>query len=247
MRDNVFFAYEAPGDQGGGAAPVDPAAGAPDPGAAPEPESWAPSREDFEGLVQFRDEAIPFLQQIASRLDQAPQPGPTPSAAEELAYDPFDEESVRTYIERSIEGRVTGLLDQHLGPLQPILDHVTERESTQLAEEFLTGLKEEVGEFDRDQAVLIGRGLMAQDVDAETALRTAAQQSRAFEERVRADERSKLQAQLGNLASAGQQPPAAGAAGEQVEEQKIDLTSGADKYRVAIERAIHRNRLVQTS
>ncbi len=241
ILERILFHFESPED-GGGAPPPEAAAEAPSPEAAPpapEAPAWeGVSQADWEGTQQFIAAAMPFLQNLAAREQQeqfAAQQSAQPQLDQLPDWDPFDENVVQQHFDQ----RVSQAVEQALGPYQGLLGHIAQDTSQREAEAALGQLHESVGEFDRDAALLIAAPMIDSGQDARQSLQVAAQYMHELEQRIREDERTKVQQGFQDLQGAGQ----GGAPGNSpgVPATELDtVPTGPDRYRVAMERAMAR-------
>lgn len=217
------------------APPPDPA---PDP--EPTPSEWAGvSQDEWERTQQFIAAAGPFLQNLAYEQQQAQYVAQQqqPQGPELPEWDPFDP----AVVEAHVSARVQAAIEQALGPFQPILGQVAQETSMRQAESALEGLSSQVGNFDRDAALLIAAPMIDAGNMPETSLRAAAQYMHDLEQRIRADERQVVQNELRELQEAGPQAGSSGAPG--VTATEFDkVPTGPNRYEEAISRAIARRR-----
>lgn len=242
--DRYVYEFETE-DVGGGddyeaVAPTPPA---PEDEAPPEPtaeEPFAIGRDDWNRVNSFIEGAAPVLQTLNEAL-QYEQPGQQQPTPELPDYDPFDPESVQRYIDEASGRRVEAMLDERLAPFEPLLGRVAAEQGRVAAEQALDGLKSEIGDFDREQAVLLTQSLLSQGIEPHTALRAAAERTHDFESRIREDERNKVKAEhqdyFSRLAGATPAASAGGAAGE-IQPPQFDPKSGVDKYRIVVNNAL---------
>lgn len=195
-----------------GAAPVAPAAPA-------EPEWSGVGRDDWERMVESHDSMASFLNELYGVLN-APEPtsGVPAEPAAPAAPQATEADAAAAGIPlEQLQAIIDAKFDEMLGPIRPVLDLVVDRESKQVADQFLETLKGEIGDFDRDYAVTLGKAYMHAnpDLDAEKALRFAAQQTFELQERSRLAGAGAQTTQLQNAANADN-APAAGAPGTAV-------------------------------
>jgi|SRR5262245_19197715 len=189
-----------------------------------------PTEADWQSVVQFQQQAAPFLSDLASALqqDQAAQP-----QQQEPEWDPWDADSVRNYIGQSINQGVEAALEPYSG----ILGMVASREGEQLAHNELERIREDVGDFDKDTAFLIASGLIDQGHDPAAALKRAAEFAKEVEGRIREDERKKYEGDVARVAGGRGDVPTTGQSAEPVEPPPPG-GGGQEKYLAAVQRAI---------
>lgn len=244
MRERQLFFYEAPED-GGGQEPEPEPQPAPEPAPEPEPvaEWQGVSREEWEGTQQFISAAAPFLQNLAASYQQQQQ------AAQQQAWeaqnqgpalpewDPFDENVVQQHFDM----RVANAVQEALGPYQGLLGHIAADTSQREAESALSRLNEQVGDFDRDAALLIAAPMIDAGTEANSALNAAAQYMHQLEQRIREDERAKVQQGFQDLQGRGQGGEPGRVPG--VPAAELDkVPTGPRRYQEAMERAMERRR-----
>lgn len=247
--DRFLYDFEAPESGDGGGAPAPEAAPPPEPeAAAPEIPAWA------QPLIDFQTGAAPVLEQLSAALQYDPGAegaawgqGPPEALYDAQTgqplqdagprYDPFDPDSVNGYIEHAVGSTVERILNERLGPMEPLLGHIAQTEGERIARERLTSLQESVGAFDQDQAVLISQSLLQQGVGGNEALEYAAKQVKGFEDRIRADERAKVEEHYRTIAGAPRQAPNGGAVGSE-NAPPPDPRGGVEKYTIAVNRAM---------
>lgn len=200
-------------------------------------EEWAgPSQEEWQQMVQYQQQTGPVLAQLGqylndtSGLDLNQYQGYEQPQQQEEEFDPYDAESVQSYIGRSVQQGI----EQALGPFQGILGTVASREGENMAKAELDRIAEDVGDFDRDNAFLVASSLIESGGDPAQSLRQAAQHSRDFEARIRADEREKYRAELEQLAGA----PREATTGSSSATENLGVPTGPDRYRIAVQRAL---------
>lgn len=220
----------------------DPAAVAADPAPdpAPEPEpSWAgPTQEEWQQTQQYLQSVGEALPTIYQQL-QGMAPQPVAPAEPELTYDPFDQNSVQSYIETKVGNLVQGVLTEKLGPLEGLLGMVAQEKGEALAKQELDRLGTEIGTFDSDTAYAIAAGMIDRGADPSQALQTGARHAFELEQRIRNDERERYKAELAQL---GQAPPEI--QGGQSPAEVETVPTGPDRYKIAIDRALARRRPV---
>lgn len=149
---------------------------------APAEQTWVgPSQEEWQQSQQFMQAAGPILHQIATNMGMIQPQAPPQQQVPEL--DPFDPHSVQNYIDYQVNQRTENF--------SSLASLVEAQQGEQLARAELDRLHSEVGEFDDDTALIIASGLLDQGVMPDQALAQAAQQLRAYEEKVRANERER--------------------------------------------------------
>lgn len=230
------FHYETPED-GGGAAPeaapepvVEPAG---DADGAAEAAAWALSQGDWEATVNYLQQTAPVIQQVAQLLQNGGLQPQAPPAAPEPDFDPFDPESVQTYINSQVERG----LQESIQPYTHLFNTMAESEGERLARSTMERLDAEVGSFDHDAAYMIAAGALADDsLNPDQVLTSAARFMHDFEERIRADERTKYQSELQGMRDAPQDRPVGSSAGTEGE----TVPTGPRRYHEAVERALAR-------
>lgn len=239
MPPRQLFFYEAPEDGGGPAA--DPPA--PEPADAPtgdvagdqEAAAWALSQDDWEATVNYLRQTAPVIQQVAHMMQnggmqqqQEPQP-------QEPDFDPFDPSSVQEYINNQVQQG----LEQGIAPYTHLFNTMAESEGERLARSTMERLDQEVGSFDHDAAYMIAAGALADEsLNPDQVLTSAARFMHDFEERIRADERTKFQGELQQMREAPRDRPVGSSAGTEGE----TVPTGPRRYHEAVERAMARRR-----
>lgn len=199
-----------------------------------EQEAWSgPSQEQWEQMTGFQEQSLPILQALgeilsAPDVDDSQQVPEQPGFAAD-DYDPYDPAQMASLVQREIA--------QALQPLQGILGVVATDKGEQLARNELETIRSEVGEFDNDTAFLVASGLIEAGHDPGQALRQAAQYAQSYEQKIRADERAKVEQEFKTLAGAPHETPIGGAAAV----GEPPSPTGANRYEVAIRRALANN------
>jgi len=205
---------------------------------ADDAEEWeGPTQEEWQSAMQFQQQAGPVLQQLGQYLT-LPDPYEGQYEEEGEEFDPYDADSVQNYIGAQIQSGI----NEALGPFQGLLGSIASREGETLAKGELENIAREVGDFDRDNAFLIANGMIEQGQDPAHALRLAAQHSKEYEDRIRADEREKYRAELENLAGA----PRETGTGSFSATEGPSVPTGPDRYRIAVERRMAGNHTCPT-
>lgn len=172
--------------------------------------------------AEARDQAAARARAEAAQRAAANQPP---------AWDPFDPEAM----ERHFEWRDRQTAERIMAQVAPALEFAEtgsiEAGKTQ-ANELLQGMHEELGDFDHDPAILKAAAYMRQGLDPEQALQQAASEQAAYEARIESRAREKLLQAGQNLADAGLEPGANGAAAEVTQPltragQRIDYKDAA--------------------
>ena len=202
---------------------------------APAP-PWAPPQNEWEQIRNFTAAAAPVLGQLASMMEQRavePQYQHQPQQSE---FDPFEPDSVRSYIQSEINYGVQSALDSGLGPYGPLLESVASVEGEKQARAVLEQLGEDVGSFDEDASMILAAGLLTQgSVMPDHALRVSAQYMAELESRIRQDERSRFRQELEQLRNAPEEHPV----GPQATEMET-VPTGPQRYELAVQRALAR-------
>lgn len=199
------------------------------------PESWAPSREEFEQLTKFQQAATPILSQLSEILSDPEVQRYEQPTAEAPEIDPFDPESLKTYFSYAIEQK----LQETMAPFEGILGMVAAEKGEALAREELGRIQEQVGDFDRDAAFLIGSGLIERGVNPQQALTQAAEFTNSFEKRIRESERAKVLEELKELGGSPQEiAPQGTASATEIEK----IPTGPNRYQEAVERVLRSRR-----
>lgn len=204
-----------------------------DPGFTPEvsveptpvtPAWTGPSQEEWQRTQDFLGAAGPILQELYEKA----QPAPDPTV--EQPFDPFDPASVKAYIDQTAQARASEML----APYEPILGMVAQDRGETMAREAIESFREEVGDFDEDAALLVGSALMNPNTNPDVALRQAAEWARDFEAGIRADEREKYKAEIGQIAQAPNESPTGGLTTVPVPK----VPTGARRYHEVVERVL---------
>ena len=193
-------------------------------------DAWSgPSQDDWQNVVGFQQQVAPFLGELAQALqaEQQQQYQQQPQY-QEPEFDPWDPDSVQSYISQNIQSGV----EQALEPYSGILGIVASREGEQMATAELEKIRGEVGDFDTDTAFLVASGLIDQGHDPSLALRRAAEFSREVETRIREDERKKYISEIQNVSNSRGDVPVGGTPAE----GQPPVPTGQDRYRVAVNR-----------
>lgn len=231
LQDYLLREMPDDGGDGGGAPPPEPA---PEPEPTPAAsETWQVSREDWEQTQQYLravGEALPQLYQRMESLN-----APAQATPEEPQYDPFDPESVESYIGRNVER----LFSERLQPYEGLLGMVAAKEGETLARTELASLESRIGNFDHDNAFMVASGLIEQGRDPNQALQTAAQHTYEFEQRIRADERARYTAEMNGIVDAPRET-VGGATPSEIEK----VPTGPDRYKIAVDRVLARRQPV---
>lgn len=200
---------------------------------------WSPPQQEWEQIRNFTAAAAPVLGQLAQMMQSRAEPqyapqGPPAQAQPE--FDPFEPESVRSYIQSEINSGVQSALEQGLGPYGPLLESVASVEGEKQARQVLEQLGEDVGSFDEDASMILAAGLLSQgNVMPDHALRVSAQYMAELESRIREDERTRFRQELEQLRTAPEEHPV----GPQATEMET-VPTGPQRYQQAVERALAR-------
>lgn len=198
--------------------------------------TWAPPREEWEQIRNFAVAAGPVLGHLAQQMQSSQPVEPQRTFQPQPEFDPFEPDSVRSYIQAEIENGVREALDQGLGPYGPLLESVASHEGEKQARAVLESLGEEVGSFDQDASMILAAGLMSQgNVAPEHALRVSAQYMAEFEKTVRTAERERYKEELATLRDAPQEHPVGPGAAEME-----TVPTGPGRYEEAVRRALAR-------
>lgn len=214
-----------------------------------QPEAWGgPSQEEWQSLTTFQQQAMPVLQSLAEILSAPdpyagqPQPQHQPNyyqpqgggepqfGADE--FDPFDQNAIASLVDQ----RVQATLQQTLGPIEGLMGVVASEKGEQLARAELETIRGEVGEFDNDTAFLIASGMIESGTPPEQALRQAAGYAQQYEQKIRADERAKVEQELQTLRGAPRETPIGGASAT----EGVPVPTGPNRYEDAIRNALAR-------
>lgn len=206
-----------------------------------EPEQWQVSRDEWEATQRYLAQTAPLMEQVAAQLQQAQQAqwqaqqqAQQPQLPQE--FDPFDPESVRSYIQAHIEAGVQNGVQSAISPYEGMLAGVAQSQGEAQARAAMDSLREELGEFDTDTAFMYASGVIDQVGDPTQALRFGAQQAKAFEDKIRADERERYKREMEELSQAPRQTPAGGTTADQVDA----IPTGLDKYEQIAQRWLAR-------
>ena len=224
-----LFHYEAPEDGGGLAEDISDedlanlVDDSPDEtqATAQEEKAWALSQDDWAQTVNYLQQTAPILQAVAEYLPQMQrglqqQPSQTQQPQQD-EIDPFDPESVTTYIQNQIQSGLQQAVAQQIGPYEEMLNMQAAEKGEQLARQELEQIESQIGKFDRDSAFLIAAGAIEGGQDPITALRSAAQFSQNWEAKIRAEEREAYKQELQNLRSAPNEVPIGSAAATEIQ------------------------------
>lgn len=195
MNTRQRFFYEAP--EAGGGAP-DPAAG------GGEPAGWQPTEDWGRRIDGFIEQSQPVLQQLAEVM----------AMPDEQQYQQQPEPQVGADGQVDIEALIAAQVEQRMGAYTPLLGQIAEREGEQIARNELEKLAGEVGEFNRDDAILLTRAYMDQGMQPQQALKQAATRAHEREAAISTAAVDAYKAQLANAAGAQPGVPATGAATE---------------------------------
>ncbi len=258
----TLFHFEAPEDGGGEAEveanadldgidleAIDDAALEPTPVEEAQAAAWALDQNDWETTVNYLQQTAPILQQLQAALPYLQnlqgQQGPPPAQPyfggqqqpqQQVEIDPFDPNSVTAFIQQQVGYGVQQALEQYMAPYSPILDSVASEQGASLAKAELENIRGQVGDFDQDTAFMIAAGSIEQGMDPAQSLRQAAQYTKDFESRVRADEREKFKEELKNLRGAPNETPAGGASATEIQ----SVPTGPRRYHEVVERVLAR-------
>jgi hypothetical protein len=173
-----------------------------------------PTQEEFTELQAEADRAQQYDAWVAEQewLAQQGQAEAAPQAppAEAPTYDPYDPESVESYIQATLEAG----LNERLGQIEPIIGLVAQERGQQLAEAYFTNLEGQVGDFSHDHAYAIAQGFLETGASPEAAMHQAAVMQHEHEATLRAAAIEEYRNQLSNVQNASAQPGVVGAATE---------------------------------
>ena len=216
---------------------------------SPEPASWAgPTQEEWQQNIAFQQNVLPFLGAVEQRLfQQQSQQQPQDQGPWLPDFDPFDPASVQAHIQASAQA----LIDQRMGPIEPVLNYMADQASEQIANQHLDMLAngdpsrgiQGLGQFDREMAVIVASGMIDPSnpqFDAPSALRQAAVRVQQYESKIRADERAKQENTLRTLGEAPRTGAFGGGAGENAPVPPNVRGIGVEKYDLAIRNAMAR-------
>lgn len=261
----VFF--ETPeADALGGAVPPTPQADfqpepAPQSPAAPPPAAEAPPAAPQAGLSEEQIREL-FGQVLDERLAQAgPEYGPPQGAPPQTPqpdlpqWDPYDPQTVMTYMDRMLEQRM-GQITPQLQGFGEIADYVAEREAQHELDSTWDALARPEGEggiggdFNREMARARAEAYVeASNMPVDRALERAARDQRTYEEELRRQGAEAYMEQARTLRDGGGpdpvgpgQPPAAPAPSNDPREQaREDLKAGRDPFKEALTRSMERH------
>lgn len=239
MPPRQLFFYEAPEDGGGTPAPEPDPEPVGDTGGdaegAAEAAAWALSQDDWEATVNYLRQTAPVIQQVAQMMQNGAMQPQQQQAPPEPDFDPFDPESVQSYINNQVQQG----LEQGIAPYTHLFNTMAESEGERLARSTMERLDQEVGSFDHDAAYMIAAGALADEsLNPDQVLTSAARFMHDFEERIRADERTKYQGEIQQLREAPRDRPIGSSSGVEGE----TVPTGPRRYHEAVERAMARRR-----
>lgn len=244
----LFETVEGGGDGGGGEGGGDPAAGAgaavADPalggdlgadgaGAGAGGDVEYLTTDDIASLVRENaGTAFAELLQQAEARDQAAARARADAQARAAAnepppWDPFDPAAMERHFEWRDKQTEQRLMEQ-VAPALEFAQNGSLEAGKSEANTILDGYHKELGEFDHDPAILKAAAYMRQGLEPEQALQQAASEQAAYEARIESRAREKLLTAGQNLADAGIEPGASGAAADVVQQpltragQRID-------------------------
>lgn len=197
-------------------------------------EGMAPAGEQgltLEGLAQALaqsqsqvSEMYEYLVQQNERLNTPPPPPDAP--VEPPRWDPLDPQSVGEYLSHHFGG----MLDERFAPLMPLLETFAESQGEQVANQQFDQIEKQIGPFDRKQA--LDRALWmieSASIPPDQAVQYAAQEQRAFEQKIAQDAITAYEARVAGALDADGDVPAVGAGAERDE----PLPSGRGQSRSA--------------
>lgn len=209
---------------------------------AAEAEAWAgPSQQEW----QETQEALGQFAQLMEYLQaepEAPAGPPEPSIFERAAAGEVDLADPETF-QSAIRAEAERLMEERFGPYQPILEAQAQQQGEAMVHEALDAIAKDMGEFDRNHALIATQSLLANGVPPEQAFRQAAAITRQFEERTRAAAIEEYKKSLGNLEDVEPEPLGGGAARES-EQYKVD-PHDPDKYERVAQRFMERKRAAE--
>jgi hypothetical protein len=204
--------FEAVGDPVADVGAAEPAAPAAEPAAAAAPE---PAAEPWRQEIETLGDHLATIAQNQEYLHQQMQP-PPPQQAEPTGpeWDPLNPDA---YLEHQIEQRAQAMIEERLGPLEPILGSVAEQEGERVARGEFERIGSEIGKFDQDQALLGVQALISAGVDPMQAVQAAAHRQHEYEARLKTEWEAERQAHIESLRDVPDEPGtgAGGAVGQQ--------------------------------
>lgn len=221
-----FTHYEATMDGGGEAAPP-PALD--EPVAPPAAEPWAPSRQEWEEQQQ--------LHRIVLEALAAPD---EPEYVEPETPQFRTPEELMEYVQAQVNAGAERLYEERMGPYVPVLDKMAADEGKALVDAELDKIANGdpargvtgIGEFDKGYANVLAQAYFNQGVQPHEAILRAAQETKALQDRTRAEGAQAERGQMQNRLEHGVQP-APGSAVSVQENYPQGAPPGMDKYELA--------------
>lgn len=201
--------------------------------------TWALAQDEWNRVNGFINAAAPVLQHVAQLLQEGQSL--TPQAQEQAPpvalpeIDPFDPNSVQTYVDALLEQRVAAAIQNSLSPYESVLGMVASREGEDLAKREFEKIASEVGEFDQEAAFAMASGLIERGMDPGEAIREAGTYAREWEKRIATKAVEDYKASLQTISDAPQEQTG-GAVATEIE----GVPKGRGRYEVAIQRALDR-------
>ena len=202
------------------AAPVTP------PAAPPPSSGWTgPSQEEWEQTQSFQNAILQALYEPGEEEPGTPAEPPT--------FDFSTPEKVAEFVRAQVKEGAEKLYEERVGPYLPVLDKQLAEEGKAVVHAELTKIAkgdegrgvQGIGDFDLEMAGRVAQAFHATGVPPEQAIRLAAQETRAYEERIRSSALAAQQGQINNRLEAGHVPAPTGAVHEQDAPR-----AGEDKY-----------------
>ena len=206
--------------------PVATPAAPPTPPAAAPPASWTgPSREEWEQTQAFQSAILQALYEPGEEEPGTPAEPPT--------FDFSTPEKVAEFVRAQVKEGAEKLYEERVGPYLPVLDKQLAEEGKAVVHAELTKIAkgdegrgvQGIGDFDLEMAGRVAQAFHATGVPPEQAIRLAAQETRAYEERIRSSALAAQQGQINNRLEVGHVPAPTGAVHEQDAPR-----AGEDKY-----------------
>lgn len=198
---------------------------------------------DIQPLVDFQQSAMPVLQQLGQVLNAEEEElfGGDPAqgdvgGGDPDEFDPYDPNTIRALAQAEAKAMME--------PFSGVLGLVAQEKGEQLARNALEEIKGDIGDFDPDATFLIAQSILndpnARGVNPAQTLRGVAQWVQGRDAKIAEAAVEKYKAEMQALAGAPR-GEVAGAGAAATEIDKIEMGSGgADKYSLAVQRAMAR-------
>lgn len=216
MRDkDRIFEFETVLDGDVGADPTPPAP----------PAGWqGPSQEEWQNVMGFQSLILDALAEDTDTGDPVTPDLPNLT----------DPAQARAFMETVANQRAEQLYKERFAPFEPILNDVAKEKGKEMVVGELDRIakgdpasgRAGIGEFDREQATIVAQAYFAQGIPADKAIRLAAENTLAHEQRIRASSLGAERQQMQHRFDAGWEPRAGARAGEETP----PVPSGRDKY-----------------